>query len=274
MAGYVSKLNPGEIVIDDDNFGHFIGNPVIDGEMKSRGLIPRDWEKEPFCSQPFMSAFPSELLIPREELDDWIAEMEGNKSRISDLLDQAGLGVLDQNGTNYCWGNGPVHCVEAGRVIQGEQFVRLSPASVCAPIKGYRNVGGWGTEALRYIVEHGIVPQSEWPANAIDRKYDNAETRELRKKFKVQEWFDLRPRSEMELLSCLCRRIPVAVGYNWWGHEVTAIDPVALGNGKYGIRIDNSWGKGWQSNGRGILSGTKHLPDDAVAPRMTTPSFL
>lgn len=269
--GYVSQLNPGEPVIDDSNYRSVLGSVVIDGELKHRGLERRDWDAEPFSSQPFQSPFPSSLLIPRSEWDDRIEEMERTKSRISDLLDQAGLTVLDQNGTNYCWINAPVHCVEIMRVIQGEPLVRLSPASCGGPIKNYRNVGGWGSEGLKYIVEHGIVPQAQWPANAIKREYDTPETRELRKRYRVSEWFDLRPRNEDELLSLLFHRIPVAIGLNWWSHEITGIDPVTLGNGKYGVRINNSWGLSYGTKGRSILSGTKHLPDDACAPSVTTP---
>lgn len=271
MPGFVSQSGQNEIHIDDTNYFQFARDMVINNELKTRGLLERDWDKEPFGSLPFAAQFPRELLIPRNEWDDRIEQQEKDKSRISDLLDQAGLSVLDQNGTNYCWINAPVHCVEILQVIQNEPLVRLSPASCGGPIKNYKNVGGWGTEGLRYIVEHGIVPQNEWPPNAIKSSYDTPATRELRKKFQVYEWFDLRPRNEDELISCLLHNIPVAVGYNWWSHEVTAIDAVALGNGKYGIRINNSWGRNWGEKGRGILSGTRHLPDDACCPNTVTP---
>lgn len=271
---YTSTLNANELVIDDSNFHLHVGDTFVSGELKTRGLQMRDWAKEPFGSLPFAAAFPRELLVSRDEWDERIEEMERNKTRLTDLCDQAGLTVLDQNGTNYCWINAPTHCVEILRMVQGEQMVRLSPASCGGPIKGYRNVGGWGTEGLRYIVEHGLVPQSKWPANAIERRYDTEETRELRKLFKVQEWFDCRPRNEDELISLALRRIPSAVGYNWWSHEVTGMDAVALGKGRYGLRIDNSWGLGYGTKGRSVLSGTRHLPDDIVAPRMTTPSDL
>jgi hypothetical protein len=276
MAGYVSALEAGEFVIDDSTplstIGQICNDPVINGEQVSRGRLPRDYNQEPFGSLPFAAPFPSDMLIPESEWDDRIKEMEATKTRLTDLCDQAGLTVLDQNGTNYCWINAPVHCVEVLRVANGQPLVRLSPASCGGPIKNYRNVGGWGTEGLKYIVSTGIVPQAQWPPNAITKSYDTAETRELRKQFKVTEWWDLRPRNMQELISCLLQRIPVAVGLNWWSHEVTYMDPVALGGGKYGARIDNSWSTSWGTNGRGILSGSKVLPDDAVAPRVATPS--
>lgn len=269
---FTSTLNAGEIVIDDSNFHQFLIDPIIDGDQKSRGMIPREWGDAPFGSLPFAAAFPADMLIPEDEWDDRIAEMESSKTRLTDICDQVGLTVLDQDGTNYCWINAPTHCVEVIRAVANQQLVRLSPASCGGPIKNYRNVGGWGTEGLKYIVEHGLVPQSAWPANAISRQYDTAETRELRKQYRVTEWWDLRPRNMQQLMSCLLLRIPVAVGLNWWSHEVTYMDPVALGGGKYGARIDNSWGANWGTKGRSVLSGSKVLPDDAVAPRVATPS--
>jgi hypothetical protein len=269
---FTSTLNPGELVINDLNFHQFLVDPIIDGDLKTRGMIPREWSDDGFGTLPFAETFPSELLIPESEWDDRIADMEATKTRLTDLCDQAGLTVLDQDGTNYCWINAPVHCVEVIRVAAGQPMIRLSPASCGGPIKNYRNVGGWGTEGLKYIVAHGIVPQSEWPANAINRQYDTPDTREMRKQFRVTEWWDLKPRNMQQLISCLLNRIPVAVGLNWWSHEVTYMDPVALGGGKYGARIDNSWGVNWGTKGRSVLSGSKVLPDDAVAPRVTTPS--
>lgn len=276
---YVSQLYPGERIIDDGNAAAIAPaqDVIVDGEVKTRGYVPRDWQAVPFGSMP--EAEPLGLpLIPRSEWDDRIEEIERTKSRLTDLCDGAGLTVLDQNGTNYCWINAPVHCVEILRVKQGEPLVRLSPASCGGPIKGYRNVGGWGTEGLAYIVEHGIVPQEMWPPNAINRQYDTPESREARKAYKVQEWWDVvdlgqRDRERFDrLATCLLLGIPVAIGLNWWRHEITAMDLVALGGGQYGVRINNSWGTRWETNGRSVLSESKATPDDAVAPRVSTPS--
>lgn len=268
--GYVSQLNPGEPVLDD-NYDWGV-DPFVAGEYKSRGLIPRDYNAEPYGSLPYASSFPSELLIPRSEWDDRIREMEATKTRLSDLIDAAGLTVLDQNGTNYCWINAPAHAMEVLRVLQNQPLVRLSPASVGCKIKNFRNVGGWGTQGLEYIVNHGLVPVSLWPANAIDRQYDTAAADAERAKYRCPEWWELRPRNLDEHMSCLLSRIPVAVGLNYWGHEVLDIDPVGLGNGQYGARFNNSWGMSWGQNGRAVRTGSKLYADDAVAPRVATPS--
>lgn len=274
MPGYQSPLASNATVIDDSNFWEFVEDPVIDGDRKTRGRIPRDYHKEPYGSLPFAATFPSELLVPWEEMDEEIKRKDMEKSWITDLLDQAGLTVLDQDGTNYCWINAPVHCVEIMRVVQGEQMVRLSPASCGGPIKNYRNVGGWGTEGLAYIVEKGIVPIDLWPANHWQNdNYDTEESREARLRFKIQEWIDGEERSAQQALSMAIHNIPSALGYNWWAHEVTGVRAIAFGNKKYGLEIDNSWGRNWGTNGRGVLSGTKYIPDDLCGPRVVSPSF-
>lgn len=268
---FTSEIRRGEIIIDDTNAAAFACDFVDQaGELKTRGRLERDWEKEPFASTPHTSAFDLPL-IPRSEWTARIEEMERTKTRLSDLCDAAGLPCLDQNGTNYCWINGPVYCLEAIRVAQGEPLVLLSPASAGAPIKNFRNVGGWGTEGLAWLVENGCCPVENWPANAIDRRYYTDENREIAKKYRVTEWWELRPRNLDQLMTCLLHRIPVAVGYNWWSHEVSAIDPVVVGPNDYGIRIRNSWGMSWGDRGYSILKGSKALPDDAVAPRAAIP---
>lgn len=237
------------------------------------GYQNRDWSASPL-GEGYAAAFDIPL-IPRSEWRDRIEDMERTKSRLTDLIDAAGLTVLSQGRTNYCWANGPVHCVEILRLSQGQPMVRLSPASVAAPIKNYRNVGGWGEQSLGYIIEHGIVPQSMWPANSIDRRLDTKKSREERKKYKVREWCDLQPRNFDQLMTVLLLRTPASVAYNWWRHLVMAVDPVAL-DGGFGIRVRNSWGRKWGSNGTAVFregyGKNKANPDEALAPRVVTAS--
>lgn len=270
-----SKLYANEFIIDDDNFSSHAVDMVVDGEQMSRGLIPRDYDLIPFgdCfgAQPF--ALP---LIPRSEWPDRIREMEATKTRLSDLILSTystgkPLTSLNQNGTNYCWINGVVTGMETMLLAMGQPFVRLSPASVGAPIKGYRNVGGWGQEGLAYIVAHGICTLDEWPANAISRQHDTEANRQARAKRKVFEFDELRPRNVDELMTMVLNRIPVAVGYNWWSHEVCGMDPVLLGNDNYGLRIRNSWGESYGEKGFAVLSGSRMVPDDACCPRVPAP---
>lgn len=256
-------------VIDDSNWQQALGDAIRDPN-KGRGLIPRDFSAEPYGSIEYADAFPLPL-IPESEWEDRMAEIERTKSSIVDVCDQVGLKVKNQQQTNYCWINAPTHCVEIMRVMQGQQHVELSPASVGAIIKGFRNVGGWGTEGTKKIASDGLVPSKLWPNNAIDRKYNTPEANAERVKYQVDEWWELKPRNLQELATCLLLNIPVAVGLNWWGHEVTFVKLVRK-NGQWGAMIDNSWGTTWGDNGRGVLLGSKAIPDDAIAPRLVTAS--
>lgn len=254
-------------VIDDSNWQSVLSD-AISNPHYGRGLIARDYAKQPYGSLEFAEPLPLPL-IPESEWDARIKEQEESKSSLVHLCDAAGLKVKNQQKTNYCWINAPAHCIEILRVVQGQKYVELSPASVGAKIKNFRNVGGWGTEGLEYIAEHGLVPSSLWPNNAIDRKYDTPAADAERQKYQADEWWELKPRSLPEMATCLLQNIPVAIGLNWWGHEVTAVRLIRTSNG-WGIVIDNSWGTSWGDNGRGVLTGSKMLPDDAVAPRVAT----
>lgn len=230
----------------------------------SKGRVPRDRSQIPTGSMPFSKSF-SMPIIPRAEWPDRIADMERTKSRLSDICTQAGIPPLNQNGTNYCWAHGPVTAMEIMRAVNGLPYVNLSAASVAAPIKRGANQGGWGGEALEYMVEHGTVSAEFWPLNSRNTSLDSKpEVQANRALHKVTEWLDLDNRDFDQLMTCLLLRIPVAIGLNWWSHEVCAVDPVYEG-GKFQVRIRNSWGS-WGDNGYGLLSESKATPDDACAP--------
>lgn len=272
MSGFSSNLKAMP-VIDDSNWQDIIAQ-MEESDSLCRGRIPRDYEQTPYCSMPYFSAFPLPL-IPRSEWANRIEERERTKSRLVDLCDRIGLGVENQELTNYCWINNVIHVLRIIRAIQGQKDVKLSPASCGAIITKYANrrgrpagVGNWSSNGMQFVVETGACPVDLWPANAIDPDYDTPESRAARANFRVSEWWDLKPRNFDEFASCLLSGFPVAIGLNWWGHAVTAMDLVKLsGREQYGVIIDNSWGPTWGDRGRSVLSGSKMIPDDAVAPR-------
>ena len=272
-----SALYPGEKVYDDSNYTELLDSSMIPAGM-SRGMIPRDWDKHPHGGLGRGSGkFPKNRIIPRSEWTQRIAEMEKEKTRLSDLMLEMGLPCKDQNGTNYCWINAPVHCVEIILALQNQRdeagsLVILSPASCGAKIKNFRNSGGWGQEGLQYLREHGAVPTKLWPANAIQRQYDTEAAWQVAKRYKVTSWWDLTPRSFDEKMTLHFMRIPTADGYNWWRHEVTGYDPVVVSPGKYGARERNSWSMSYGDRGFFVLAESKATPDDCCAPSVILPA--
>lgn len=249
-------------IIDDsttaDRLLHFGGKGL---DLSSRGMMTA---AEAY--QGVADPFPAELIIPRSEWRARIQEMEEQKSRLSDLILQAGLPCKDQERTNYCWANATSHAVEIARALQNEPQVILSAASVGAQITGYRNVSGYGRQALQFIGAHGVVPESRWPKNAISRQYATPDNLALAQDYRQSAWWVLDESNFDQIVSCLLRRIPVAVGLAWWGHEVTYYD-AAWVDGTIAIRFRNSWGMAWGDKGFATLQGRRMLPDDAVAPR-------
>ncbi len=255
----------GRYVIDEQEADRIAGKHPLG---RAKGYVARDYSA--FPENSFADPFPLPL-IPWSEMPERIKDMDRIKGWPKDHKELSGFDSLDQNGTNYCWINAPTQCVHYVRAIQGEKHVPLSPASVGAKIKNYKNVGGWGSQGLQYMREHGTAPQSMWPANAINRKYDTAECQQERLKYVVDEWWELKPNNFQQLCTCLLLGYPVAIGLNWWSHEVTACKLVLRGSDPEDdmlTDIDNSWGKGWEDNGHGLLVRSKATPDDAVVPRV------
>lgn len=257
---FTSELYRNEFVINDDSSTNKYAVP---GEGMGRGLI-LNRSSNGFEYGGLATPFPQELLIPRSEWQGMIQEQEEQKSRISDYITRWKLPHKDQATTNYCWINAPVHCLETLRVVQDQLMVILSPASVGAKIKNYRNVGGWGKEGLEGIIKFGCVPVTKWPANAIDKRYDTAENREEALLYRVKDWYECIPRNLDQMVSLLLRRKPGAAGLNWWSHEVMYAECVWL-DGQIAIRFRNSW-RGYGDNGFAILQGSKMYADDLVFP--------
>ena len=264
---YISDTK-NRFIIDDDNC-----HQVVNQNRYLKGYNERDYGAAPLGS--FGDEFPRELYIDSSEWRDRIEFLDKNKAQCKHHKELAGFDSLNQGSTNYCWINAPIQACHYVRAMQGLPHVPLSPASVGAKIKNFQNVGGWGSQGLDYLKKYGAVPQSMWPANAIDRRYDTGENNAIRSQYKVTEFYELAVRSFHALVSCLLLGWPVAIGLNWWRHEVLACMALIRGSDPEAdtvIDIDNSWGTSWGDNGHGILTRSKATPDEAVVARVLMPA--
>lgn len=256
-----SVMYPGEIVMDDST--HENGPEVPSGMSTGfRGMF-RSQQSADELTVPF----PQELMIPRSEWQGIIEEQQTRKTRVSDVVNLAGLPCKDQANTNFCWANAPTHLLEIALVRQNQLMTILSPASVACPVNGFKNQGGWGEDALRQLITAGAVPVEKWPANAISKSYYTEANKQIALNYVVPGWYNLRPKTLDEHISCLLRGIPVAVGLDYWGHEVSDYEAVWV-NGAIGVRFRNSWGMNWPNQGAGgysIRQGSKLIASDAVA---------
>ena len=117
------------------------------------------------------------------------------------------------------------------------------------------------------------MPSSLWPDAAIDRRYDTPQANAERHKYQVDEWYELESNNFDQVATCLLLALPVSMGLSWWGHQIVGSDLVKLdGTGNYGVRIRNSWGLGYATNGQAVLTERKATPDDACCPRVATAS--
>lgn len=269
-----------------------------DATAGARGLLPRDPVQTVGAVSPF--DIP---LIPRIEWPERIREMEANQSRLSDIILTGDEGrpipSKDQNDPNspprnprwgYCWAYAPVGAVEAIRAVMHLPYISLSAFAVAYTIKKKRDEGGWGALALEFLAERGVPSERMWPNFAQGDSHNTAETWADAATHKVTEfWADLkaavydRDLTLDQKMTLLLRRTPVVCDYMWWGHCVYSCDPLDFNPGagnsglddvnRWGSRDRNSWSDSYGDRGFFKVRGRKSIPDNAVAPRATLPSF-
>lgn len=217
-------------------------------------------------------------------MPEMIADKVANKSQLSDIRNLAygsPYAAYDQNGQGFCWFYSGTAALTILRAKANMPYVRLSAHAGACKIKNFRDEGGWGAAGLDFQMKNGVPSVEYWAEKSMNRKYDTAETWENAKLHRVAEGFiDLdaaaydRNLTFQQVLTCLLRNIPVITDYNWWGHSVCAFDAVDVSPNKsnrdpsrYGVRIMNSWTNNWGTNGTGVLTGSKAVPNGATAPR-------
>jgi hypothetical protein len=273
----------------------------------SKGLVPRDYEAHPVGTYGAIEV----PLIDRSEWSERCADKTANQSRISDVRLVGNGGAMipsqDQNGKGYCWAHDPTGAVMLLRAMNNLPYAPLSAYAVACMIKNFRDEGGWAALALDFIATKGVPDAQYWPMRSMSRANDNPNTwKNALYHRMVEGWVDIaapqydRKLSFDQIGSLLLSDTPVCGDFNWWGHSVCIMDLVD-GNamkdemraesgklmeaaefaerwgmdavtGGFGVRIWNSWGDSWSDRGMGVLTGSKAIPDGAVAPRVATVS--
>ena len=293
-----------ELIIGDHNWTSHTQPQVIDGEVKSMGLIPRDFSAVPVGSIPGVKLFPFQP-IPRSEFKERIAEQLQAKRRNSDFRRKGNKGnimpSLDQNGQGFCWRYSIAMATMVQRAIRGLPYVRLSAHVGVCIVKNFRDEGGWCGLGLKNQIEFGCPSVEFWPEKSMSRSNDTPAMRANAALYKVTEglWdFNLpdwgqKLSFEYDVTARLLNFV-IAEDYSWWSHSVCGLDIIdgetqrtvtRAESGKIldlptfdivwgmnnpvtqglGKRDINSWTDSYGDMGEFILTGNKAIADGAVA---------
>lgn len=267
---HVSELY-GLEVIDDSNFSAYAKAETADGCSES-GYKARDWSTEPLCAVAG-TEFPRELMYDEKQLKEIIEEQDRTESSLWHMLKRGPKIWCNQSPSNYCWCYGTVHSMQASRIGANLPPLQLSPLSAGCPADNFRNRGGWGSQALKQLINFGVAEESVWPSKnvnaGINRKWYTEAAKANALQNRVVEWYDFRSRDFLAKLSAIVRHIAVSSGYSWMGHQMCTVRAVVLSNGSLGCVDLDSYGTGGGFNER-ALSASRGAGDDMCAPRVST----
>jgi hypothetical protein len=283
LSYFAANPRYGEIEIDNGNYRHHL-DPVIDGEKKGKGLIPRDYMTHPVgFYAPHVKAFDIPL-IPWDEVAARLQERVARKGQLSDIRMITGpsggmIPSRDQDGVGYCWCHSGTSAHLLIRAFMGEPYADLSAFSVGCMIKKFRDEGGWGAEGVKFQSEKGIAEAKFWPQRSMSRSNDNPQTWANAALHKYVEYIELDPQDPnylQQIVTCFLSNYAGIFDYNWWSHSVCGADLVAIDNSgdpkSFKPRIWNSWGDSWSAQGMGTLDYPKAIPDSCLFCRVVRPS--
>lgn len=248
-------------------------NPIINGERKSTGLVPRNFRALPPGCMAYAPEFPESEIVAESE---WKDRYTTNSKEQSRLLDVRGayyeiLKSLDQDGLGLCWAFSTTKAVMYLRVLMNQPGIILSAWYVAGMIKQWRDEGGWGAASLQFFVEHGAPELSFCPA--YKSSYATAEAAANASTNKVTEWWDGsddKQRNKHIAISQLLKGQPIVGDLNNMGHSMCLVDYDPFTDM---WRYDNSWTPDYgPEKGLHIIHGDAGIPDAIVVPRVAAAS--
>lgn len=239
----------------------------------SRGYIERDIVADPIGGGPFARSYDGPRLSSDEERFDLIAQKDRNGEWLDLICSDMGMRPKNQGRTSSCWMQATTMLMEAVRCRQGLPFDPLSPVSVAYLLNGGRDIGGWCSQALRGIIQHGIALEKDWPPNAFDRRYNTEAVRASRKNHTVTEFDDIKPHDSRLLIDYILIHGAAAVANLRWQHATLAIR-VGMYKDRSGKRrfqrIDWNSGYGRNAQGISVLDESWFDCDEVVGIRSAT----
>tara|TARA_Y100000361_G_scaffold36089_1_gene30569 strand:- start:26990 stop:27742 length:753 start_codon:yes stop_codon:yes gene_type:complete len=243
----------------------------MDWNAGQKGYVPRDWQSYPeFCSHSQYSG----KIYPRK---DWVELIELQRKNLTapvHVHQYNKVPVLNQGRYGYCWMYGTVACILNRYAAQGiDPVPNLNAHATAAMGKRYRNQGGFGIEATKYIQKYGIPEFDVWPQFSNDRSLEkDPKVIESCKQHKLVDFEEMPRNSFDSVMSCLICPVdpsPCTLAFDWWRHLVAGMYATYRGSGnniEWGIGFVNSW-KNWGDNGFGVVWNKKAVAFESVAVR-------
>jgi len=172
----------------------------------------------------------------------------------------------DQGSQGYCWAHSTVSAMLLLRAKQGLPYVELSAYGIAAPIKKFRNEGGWCQESMDWITTKGCPSSATWPIQSMSRDNVTTAMREESLLYRVTEWYDGGDDPKL-FWTAVAMGFPVVSDFNDWGHSVCTI--AANRKNNTGL-IWNSWGDQWGNKGVGVPQARSPVPNNWMVPRVGT----
>ncbi len=225
----------------------------------------REHGMTPFSDTP-------DQLIPWDEMKERINLANERRQMPIHYLEDVNAQPHSQGGTNFCWAYGITACVEALRPMENQPFLRLGAASL-GWLVGWRNRGYYLSATVKGAAERGIARADLVPDATYNRRDFEAGWEDDALNQKPHEFTDLDRSSEklmaQQCASMLVAGLPLYIAFNWWSHAIAGMGVVWDESEKHNLRWIN-----WNSHGDGRIemTGSRGVPDEAYAVRVTTVS--